>query len=43
MTTTGFSTCGFSGSGFPDDGSAVAPEGSETGFQDDGFRDVHLG
>lgn len=35
--------CGFSGTGFPGSGQVDAPEGSENGFQDDGFRDVHLG
>ena len=43
MTTTGFSMCGFSVTGFPDGGQVDAPERSATGFQDDGFRALHRG
>ena len=39
LTAMGFSTCGFSVTGFPDGGlSSYAPERSATGFQGDGFR-----
>ncbi len=43
LTTTGFSMCGFSVTGFPDGGQADAPERTATGFQDDGFRALHRG
>lgn len=43
LTTTGFSMCGFSVTGFPDGGQVDAPERTATGFQDDGFRAVHRG
>ena len=43
MTTTGFSMCGFSGTGFPDGEQADAPERTATGCQDDGFRALPRG
>ena len=43
LTTTGFSMCGFSGTGFPDGGQADAPERTTTGFLEHGFPNCHRG